>query len=98
MAGRLDGDPARSRRSPIPQRARMSSKPEPESRPTAPVLRRFEAEFLRPYRGAIALGLLGLLLQSVLLLPVPLLQGWVVDRLVAYCRASASGSSAVAAV
>ena len=73
----------------------MSPKPEPESRPTASLLRRFEAEFLRPYRGAIALGLLGLLLQSVLLLPVPLLQGWVVDRLVACSRAAVSGSAAI---
>src|SRR5262249_2507489 len=31
-------------------------------------------------------------------LPVPLLQGWVVDRLVAYCRATASGSSAFAPI
>jgi ABC-type multidrug transport system fused ATPase/permease subunit len=49
--------------------------------------RRFEAEFLRPYRGAILLGLSGLLVQSLLLLPIPLLQGWVVDRLVGYSRA-----------
>ena len=68
----------------------MSPNPEPEPRPAASLLRRFEAEFLRPYRGAIALGLLGLLLQSLLLLPVPLLQGWVVDRLVTFCQASAS--------
>ena len=54
---------------------------------TPAVLRRFEAEFLRPYRELILLGLLGLLVQSVLLLPIPLLQGWVVDRLVAYCQA-----------
>ena len=73
----------------------MSPKPEPEARPTAPLLRRFEAEFLRPYRGAVALGLLGLLLQSVLLLPVPLLQGWVVDRLVASGRTAAAGSAAM---
>jgi len=32
-------------------------------------------------------GLVGLLFQSVLLLPIPLLQGWVVDRLVDYFRA-----------
>jgi ABC-type multidrug transport system fused ATPase/permease subunit len=75
----------------------MSLNPEPEPRLTASLLRRFEAEFLRPYRGAIALGLLGLLFQSVLLLPVPLLQGWVVDRLVACCRASVSESAALAA-
>ena len=57
------------------------------------LLRRFEAEFLRPYRGAILLGLLGLLVQSVLLLPVPLLQGWVVDRLVAYFRVPETATS-----
>jgi ABC-type multidrug transport system fused ATPase/permease subunit len=74
----------------------MSPKPEPEARPRAPLLRRFEAEFLRPYRRAVALGLLGLLLQSVLLLPVPLLQGWVVDRLVACGRTAAAGSAAIA--
>jgi len=68
----------------------LSPSPTEES-PAAPpasarLLRRFEAEFLRPYRGAILRGLLGLLIQSVLLLPIPLLQGWVVDRLVAYFR------------
>jgi ABC-type multidrug transport system fused ATPase/permease subunit len=68
----------------------MKLNPESEPQPTASLLRRFEAEFLRPYRGAIAVGLLGLLLQSVLLLPIPLLQGWVVDRLVTYCQASAA--------
>src|SRR4051794_23314204 len=46
-------------------------------------LRRLEGEFLGPHRVAIALGAAGLLLQSLLLLPVPLLQGWVLDRLVA---------------
>jgi ABC-type multidrug transport system fused ATPase/permease subunit len=53
------------------------------------ILKRFESEFLRPYRGAIALGLVGLILQSVLLLPIPLLQGWVVDRLVGFVQARA---------
>jgi ABC-type multidrug transport system fused ATPase/permease subunit len=57
--------------------------------PSAPpsLLWRFESEFLRPYRGAILRGLLCLVVQSVLLLPIPLLQGWVVDHLVAYFRA-----------
>ncbi len=64
----------------------MISTPDPVPIPTPAVLRRFEAEFLRPYRGRIVLGLLGLLIQSLLLLPIPLLQGWVVDRLVAYCQ------------
>ena len=53
----------------------------------------FESEFLRPYRGAILLGLLGLFVQSVLLLPIPLLQGWVVDHLVAYFRAEQTAGS-----
>ena len=75
----------------------MNSTQEPGSHRATPLLLRFEAEFLRPYRWAIALGLLGLLIQSVLLLPIPLLQGWVVDRLVDYCRTSASGSPGVAA-
>ncbi len=45
-------------------------------------LRRLEAQFLKPYRGTIMLALAGMLLQSVLLVPIPLLQGWVLDRLV----------------
>lgn len=61
------------------------------------LLRRFEADFLRSYRGAIAIGLVGLLVQSILLLPIPLLQGWVVDQLVAYSRAGAGGMAAPAA-
>ena len=36
----------------------------------------------RPYRWWIALGLVGLLAQSLLVLPIPLLQGRVVDSLV----------------
>jgi ABC-type multidrug transport system fused ATPase/permease subunit len=59
------------------------------------LLRRFEREFLRPYRRVIVWGLLGLLLQSVLLLPVPLLQGWVVDQLVFYWRSRPGGSAVV---
>jgi ABC-type multidrug transport system fused ATPase/permease subunit len=59
-------------------------------------LRRLEADFLRPYRGEIALGLLGLLVQSVLLLPIPILQGWVVDKLVALAGATGgAGGGAV---
>lgn len=44
--------------------------------------RRLERQFLKPHRGAIALALAGMLAQSLLLLPIPLLQGWVVDQLV----------------
>jgi ABC-type multidrug transport system fused ATPase/permease subunit len=68
------------------------------NRTSRSLLRRFESDFLRPYRGAIVLGLLGLLLQSVLLLPIPLLQGWVVDQLVAYCRVGCGGTASPAAV
>jgi ABC-type multidrug transport system fused ATPase/permease subunit len=56
-------------------------------------LRRLEADFLRPYRATIVLGLIGLLVQSLLLLPLPLLQGWVVDHLVAFT--SDGGSATV---
>ncbi len=70
----------------IPTPTGMISTPDTGRIPTPAVLRRFEAEFLRPYRGMILLGLLGLLIQSLMLLPIPLLQGWVVDRLVAYCQ------------
>ncbi len=51
------------------------------------VLRRLERDFLRPYRWEIGAALLGLLAQSVMLLPAPLLQGWVVDQLVAWSKA-----------
>jgi ABC-type multidrug transport system fused ATPase/permease subunit len=71
----------------------MTSTPDHVPLLTRAVLRRFEAEFLRPYRRLILLGLLGLLIQSVLLLPIPLLQGWVVDRLVAYCQAGGRSPS-----
>lgn len=75
----------------------------PDEKPIArtPFLKtliRFEEEFLRPYRWAIVLGLLGLFVQSLLLLPIPLLQGWVLDRLVAWGKAGspAEGSGEIA--
>ena len=68
-----------------------TSDPLPSTPPA--VIRRFEAEFLRPYRGMIFLGLLGLFLQAIMLLPIPLLQGWVVDRLIAYCQVSGLSAS-----
>ncbi len=64
---------------------------------SAPLLR-LEADFLRPYRWAIGMGLLGLLVQSVLLLPVPLLQGWVVDKLVALAGAGIGPAAGLASV
>jgi ABC-type multidrug transport system fused ATPase/permease subunit len=45
------------------------------------LLGRLEARFLRRHRVGLGLGLIGLLAQSVLVLPGPLLQGRVVDQL-----------------
>jgi ABC-type multidrug transport system fused ATPase/permease subunit len=66
---------------------------DPQEKPADPRLaarrlRRIEAEFVRPYRRVILLCLLGMLAQSVLLLPLPLLQGRVLDRLVALSEVS----------
>lgn len=52
-----------------------------------PPLLRLEAGFLRPYRPKVGLGIVGLLVQSVLLLPIPLLQGWVLDKVLAAASA-----------
>lgn len=46
-------------------------------------IRRLAAQYVRPHRLAIALALVGMLVQSMLLLPVPMLQGWVLDRVAA---------------
>src|SRR5688572_2443721 len=76
----------------------------PDSSPAGPSapLRRLEARFLRPYRWSIALGLVGLFAQSLLVLPIPLFQGRVVDRLVPWIERTgsmgAAESSAVARV
>src|SRR5205807_9426340 len=43
------------------------------------VLRLLAAEFLRPHPRSMAAALLAMLLQSLLLLPPPLIQGWVLD-------------------
>jgi ABC-type multidrug transport system fused ATPase/permease subunit len=59
--------------------------------------RRLEAEFLRPHRRAVAFALAGMLLQSALLLPIPLLQGWVLDRLLALSGRAGAGSPEEAA-
>ncbi|QDV36262.1 ABC transporter ATP-binding protein [Tautonia plasticadhaerens] len=50
--------------------------------PAASPLERLEAEFLRPYRVQLSLGAIGLLAQSLLLLPIAPIQGRVLDRLV----------------
>lgn len=57
-------------------------------------IRRLESEFLKPYRSTIILALLGLFVQSLLILPVPLLQGWVLDRLIAQARGTSATPSA----
>jgi ABC-type multidrug transport system fused ATPase/permease subunit len=57
-------------------------------------LLRLEAEFIRPHRRAILAGLIVVLLGALLLLPVPLLQGWALDQLVSGGE-SASQRSAI---
>jgi ABC-type multidrug transport system fused ATPase/permease subunit len=47
-------------------------------------LRRLERDFLRGYRWDFAICLAGLMLQSVLVLPVPLLQGRILDELLPF--------------
>jgi ABC-type multidrug transport system fused ATPase/permease subunit len=54
-------------------------------------LRRLEEAFLRPYRRSIGIALAALLLQSLLVVPLPRLQGWVIDRLVAGSGAKHAG-------
>jgi ABC-type multidrug transport system fused ATPase/permease subunit len=44
-------------------------------------LRRLDAEFLRPHRRSVLLALAGMFLGSLFLLPVSLVQGWMLDRL-----------------
>lgn len=44
-------------------------------------LRRLDADFLRPHRAAILFALAGMFVGSLLLLPVSLVQGWALDRL-----------------
>ena len=57
-------------------------------------VRKLVGEFLRPHRATIAWALAGLLVQSALMLPIPVLQGVVVDRLVALARRSTQPSAA----
>jgi ABC-type multidrug transport system fused ATPase/permease subunit len=61
-------------------------------------LRRLESQFLRPYRLRVGLALLGLFVQSLLLLPIPLLQGWVLDRLLRHGGSSAATAGASRAI
>jgi ABC-type multidrug transport system fused ATPase/permease subunit len=50
--------------------------------PSASRLRRLHAEFVWPHRWAILFALAGMFLGPLALLPVSLVQGWVLDRLV----------------
>jgi ABC-type multidrug transport system fused ATPase/permease subunit len=71
--------------------------PPPSTSKVAANLLRLEREYLRPYRGTFLLALLGLLGQSALLLPIPVLQGRVVDRLVALAGVPGGASAAARA-
>src|SRR5579863_604359 len=57
-------------------------------------LRRFDREFLARYRRPMILALVGLLFQSLFLLPIPLLQGWVLDSILSAGRPPASVGTA----
>src|SRR5262245_27540590 len=54
-------------------------------------LRRLEGEFLRPHGRTILLALAGMFASALLLLPVPVVQGRVLDRLVAAEGADSGG-------
>ena len=61
-------------------------------------IRRLESQFLKSYRLPIALSFVGLFIQSILILPIPLLQGWVLDRLLARPVGSAATAAASRAI
>src|SRR4051794_9289848 len=54
------------------------------ARPLGRRLAKLEAAFLREHRPLILTALVAMLLQSLALLPLPYLQGWVIDRLLAH--------------
>jgi ABC-type multidrug transport system fused ATPase/permease subunit len=56
--------------------------PDPSQLPLGRRLQKLEAAFLRPYRGKIAVALVAMFVQSLLLMPLPWLQGWVIDQLI----------------
>jgi ABC-type multidrug transport system fused ATPase/permease subunit len=57
-------------------------------------LRRLDSEFLRPHHRAMFMALAGMFLGSLFLLPVSLVQGWMLDRLLdGEPAASAAGLS-----
>ncbi|MDB5350180.1 MAG: putative multidrug export ATP-binding/permease protein [Planctomycetota bacterium] len=60
--------------------------PAGQTRPAWSALGRVESEFLRPHRIAMLGALVVMLVQSLLALPIPLLQGWAVDQLLPLFR------------
>lgn len=60
--------------------------PQPDPTLAGDRLRRMVREFLHPHRITVAWAGVGLLLSSALLLPIPVLQGVVIDHLVALAR------------
>lgn len=62
------------------------------------ILRRFAARFLRPHRSGIVVGLGCMLMQTLLIMPIPVIQGNVLDRLAHWhARPSNTPSSSAAA-
>ncbi len=54
-------------------------------------IRRLATQYVRPHRVAIVVAFAGTLAQLLLLLPVPLLQGWVLDRILPLLLGSRDG-------
>ena len=75
-----------------------SKLPEERQKPTSlrKPLARLHQEFLRPYRLSFAVCLMGLLVQSMLVLPVPILQGRILDMLLPFAEAAKAGKPALA--
>lgn len=78
-----------------PQRQRLEAMhTTPETAPNrAGRLRRLNEQFLKPHRRRILAALAGMLLQSTLLLPIPLIQGAIIDRLLTPSATAADLSS-----
>ena len=73
---------------------RATPAPAPDPALAGDRLRRMVREFLRPHRATVAWAGVGLLISSALLLPIPVLQGVVIDHLVALARQSSRPSPA----
>ncbi len=67
--------------------------PLPDPALAADRLRRLVREFLYPHRATVIWALLGLMVQSALMLPIPVLQGVVIDHLVALTRRAGTPSA-----